>query len=198
MEYQDKVAAFLTEKQPKYVEMIKMLMKIPEVSLSKDIAYLTTLLLYVRQYLNVAVQLMRNVELLQGSVRELKSDLEFIMVEKKVECLCSEEWISKNVIAKMSKEERDMKAAFHNADLNRAIHNLAMFEEKVDALKRAAASKREDMDRVRRDVVAMIWGVRTEEFLNGKLINHTQEEINKFLTTGIKDVDEYLNITKRG
>lgn len=197
MEYQKKVAEFLAQKQPKYDEMIKMLMKIPEVSLSKDIAYLTTLLIHVRQYLNVSVQLVRNVELLQGKVGELKSDLDFIMSEKKMECLCSEEWVKKNIIAKMSKEERDLKAAFCNADLHRAIHNLTQFEGNIDALKRAAVSKREDMDRVRRDIGAMIWGVRTEEFLNGKLVNHTREEINEFLTTGIKDVDDYLNFNKR-
>lgn len=196
-DYTPKIVKFLNEKKPKHKNILMGLMKLPEIALTKDIALLTSLLQVARQHLNIAVQLYRNIEMLQAAVEEQQSSLQFILDEKKIECLSNAEWVDKNLIPKMSKEERELKALYFNKDLYNALHLINQFKIEVDALKRAVYSKKDDLDRVRKDIGAMIWGVRTEEFLNGRIDPVKQEDVEKFLTTNIKDMDDYLKIGER-
>lgn len=197
MSYLEQVQKFLEAKKPKYAEMLKRLMTLPEVSLTKDIALLTSLLVRVRQYLNIAVQLYRNIELLQSGVKVLYSDLDYILTEKKIISLSDPFWVEKNLIPKMSKEERELKARMFHKDLSDALHLLDKFTCQVDSLKRAIYNKKEDLERVRKDLTAMIWGVRTEELLNNRVAPEDQDRLKEYLSTGIRDVDDYLNMNKR-
>jgi hypothetical protein len=158
---------------------------------------LNSLLIYARQSLNAAVQLYRNSDMLQSLVKSELTDLEYIMAEKKIESLTDPNWIKENLVPKMSKEERDLKAQLYHKDLSTAIHKLTCFSFEVDSLKRAVYNKKEDLERVRKDLGAMIWGVRTEELLNNKIAEIDPEKVKKFLSTGIKDMDDYLNMNKR-
>lgn len=195
--YLTKIEGFLAEKRPKYDVMVNSLIKLPEISLTKDISMLTSLLIYARQYLNAAVQLYRNSDMLQSKVKSELTDLEYIMSEKKIESLTDLEWIKANLVPKMSKEERDLKASLYHKDLSQAIHKLICFSFEVDSLKRAVYNKKEDLERVRKDLGAMIWGVRTEELLNNRVSDLDPDKVKKYLSTGIKDVDDYLNMNKR-
>jgi hypothetical protein len=195
--YLTKIEEFLDEKKPKYDIMVNNLIKLPEISLSKDISMLNSLLIYARQSLNAAVQLYRNSDMLQSLVKSELTDLEYIMAEKKIESLTDPNWIKENLVPKMSKEERDLKAQLYHKDLSTAIHKLTCFSFEVDSLKRAVYNKKEDLERVRKDLGAMIWGVRTEELLNNKIAEIDPEKVKKFLSTGIKDMDDYLNMNKR-
>ena len=195
--YLTQAEKFLEEKRPKFDEMVKNLMKLPEISLTKDIAMLTSLLITARQCLNLAVQLYRNSEMLQSKVRAALADWEYVMREKKIGCLSNSEWVDKNLIPKMSKEERDLKAQFYHKDLSDGIQKMLCFQLEVDSLKRAVYNKKEDLERVRKDLGALIWGVRTEELLNNKVAPEDQEKVKAYLSTGVKDVDDYLNMGKR-
>ena len=195
--YLNQAEEFLEEKRPKFDEMVKNLMKLPEISLTKDIAMLTSLLITARQCLNLAVQLYRNSEMLQSKVRATLADWEYVMREKKISCLSDAEWVDKNLIPKMSKEERDLKAQFYHKDLSDGIQKMLCFQLEVDSLKRAVYNKKEDLERVRKDLGALIWGVRTEELLNNKVAPEDQEKVKAYLSTGVKDVDDYLNMGKR-
>jgi len=195
--YLTQAEKFLEEKRPKFDEMVKGLMKLPEISLTKDIALLTSLLITARQCLNLAVQLYRNSEMLQSKVRATLADWEYVMREKKISCLSDAEWVDKNLIPKMSKEERDLKAQFYHKDLSDGIQKMLCFQLEVDSLKRAVYNKKEDLERVRKDLGALIWGVRTEELLNNKVAPEDQEKVKAYLSTGVKDVDDYLNMGKR-
>jgi len=195
--YTAKITKFLEYKKPKSKAVLMGLMKLPEIALTKDIAMLTSLLQIVRQHLNLAVQLYRNIEMLQAAVEEQQNNLNYILDEKKIECLSDVAWVNKNLIPKMSKEERELKALYFNKDLYNALHLINQFKVEVDAIKRAVYSKKDDLDRVRKDIGAMIWGVRTEEFLNGRIDPVKQEDVAKFLSTNIKDMDDYLKIGER-
>ena len=195
--YLKQAEKFLEEKRPKFDVMIRDLMKLPEISLTKDIAMLTSLLITTRQCLNLSVQLYRNVEMLQSKVKASVADWEYVMTEKKIGCLSDSDWVAKNLIPKMSKEERDLKAQFYHKDLSDGIQKMLCFQLEVDSLKRAVYNKKEDLERVRKDLGAMIWGVRTEELLNNRVAPEDREKVQKFLSTGVKDVDDYLNLSKR-
>jgi len=195
--YLKRVEEFLVKKEPKKEGMLKGLLALPEISLTKDISLLTSLLIRVRQYLNLAVQLYRNVEMLQSSVKVFYSDLDYILTENKIKCLSDPEWVKVNLLPKMSKEEREMNARMYNKDLSDALHRLDMFSVSVDSLKRAIYNKKEDLERVRKDLTAMVWGVRTEELLNNRVAPEDRERVKEFLSTGIKGVDDYLNMNKR-
>ena len=190
------IQAFILEKKPKLDAMILRFYKLPTVEFVKDIAIMTNLFVEARNNLNRAVEITRDIEMLHGLVRKTQKDLEYLVDEDKITKLTDSEWVDK-LPKKIAKEERDLMARIENKDLYEAAKLLDKFMCEVSALKRAANHKKEDLDRVRKDIVAFVWSIRTEKFFEGGVRDHSEEDVKKYLTTGSKDIDDYLNPSKR-
>lgn len=191
------IQAFILEKRPKYDAMVQRFYKLPEVELCKDVTIMTNLLVEARHFLNEAIKVHRDISMLEGLVKKLYTDLNYLIDESKMEYLSDPEWIEKKNAKKMAKEERDLLARMENRELFQANKELDKFQCEVLSLRKAANHKKEDFERVSRHISALIWGLRTEEFFKGGVSEAERADIQKYLTTGEADIDSYLDPTKR-
>jgi len=193
----NEIQVFVDEKKPKLDGMIKRFYTLPSVEFVKDISIMTSLFTEARNNLNRAVEVLRDIEMLHGLVKKTQTDLQYLVDEDKILRLADQEWLEKKNTKKMSKEERDLLARIENKDLYDASKILDKFMCEVAALKRASNHKKDDLDRVRKDIAAFIWGMRTEEFFKGGVQNPNSDNVQQYLSSGSKDMDDYLNPNKR-
>ena len=188
------IKVFVEEKKIKLDCIIRRFYKLPTIEFVKDISIMTSLFVEARNNLNQAVEVLRDVEMLHGLVKKTQTDLNYLVDEDKIEKLSDPQWLEDNATKKMSKEERDLLARIRNKDLYDSAKLLDKFMNEVTALKRTANHKKEDYDRVRKDIAALVWSIRTEKFFNGGVV---EPNVQKYLSTESADMDTYLDPTKR-
>ena len=192
-----KIQQFILEKKPKLDNMIREFYTLPEISLTREITVLNALLVDTRKWENVAVDISRNIELLQGQVKKIETDLEYLNNESMMKYLSDPEWLTKKNATKMAKDERHLLASLENKELYQARKEITMFSHEVSAFKRAASNKQEDLRRVSKELHVLIWGLRTEEYFKGGIGDVDRNRINQHLSAGSNSVNKILDPTKR-
>jgi len=161
----ENVTAFIAEKRKKYDADVRRFLRLGSISLNRDISLQADQLRQVREYLNECTALFRDVEMLLSLSENMQRDVQFLLDEAVMQKMTDSEWMKANTTAKMAKEERRFAAEMQCRDLAEARKNIDNFVREVTALKRVVVAKADDLDHTRKDIVAMVWAIKTEQYI---------------------------------
>lgn len=161
----DKVTKFVEDKRKKFDADVRRFVRLGSISLNRDITLQADQLRQVREYLNECTALFRDVEMLLSLSENMQRDVQFVLDEEVMKKMTDTEWMKANTTAKMAKEERRFAAEMQCRDLAEAKKNIENFVREVTALKRAVVVKADDLDHTRKDIVAMVWAIKSEQYI---------------------------------